>query len=95
MKFLVTLTALTLMSGTASAYVTCEKTAEAAAKAIAKINDSHARTVIDSEESEDGATVEATLDNMREGGGQSVTYTVSLTGSDPCQISKVEITGEE
>lgn len=94
MKLLITLTALTLFSGTAYAYDMCLQTAEAAAKAVAKINNSHARTVIDTVASDDGVTVDVTLDNMREGGGQSVTYTVTFTGSE-CQVSKVEITGEE
>ena len=96
MKILMTVIALMLVSGTASASDMCLQTAEEAAKAVAKINKSPARTIIDTLASDSGETVEVTLDNMRVGGGQSVTYTVTfLTDSGPCQVSKVEITGEE
>ena len=60
---------------------------------MAKINRSHARILSDTMVSDDGQTVEITLDNRA--GGQSVTYGVTLTSSDPCQVSKVEIIGEE
>ena len=95
MKILMSITALMLVSGTASGVDKCMQTAEAAAKAIAKINRSHARTVTDTLASDKGDLIEVTLDNMRVGGGQSVTYTVTLTDSGPCEVSKVEITGEE
>ncbi len=94
MKILMTIAALMFVSGTASAFDMCLQTAEEAAKAVAKINRSHARKVIDTVANDGGDLIEVTLDNAREG-GQSVTYSVTLTDSDPCQISKVEITGEE
>lgn len=92
MKFIAAVLFLGL-SSQAHASDTCEQAAEKAAKAIAKINNSHARILTYTEPSADGQTVDVTLDNSL--GGQSVTYTVTLTDTDPCQISKVEITGEE
>ncbi len=79
-------------SSQAFAYDTCEQTAERIVKYLARLNQSHAQKVTYVEPSEDGETVEVTLDNRY--GGQSVTYTVTFTGPE-CQISKVEITGEE
>lgn len=75
------------------AYDTCQQPAERIVKYMARLNDSHAQIVTHVEPSDSGETVEVTLDNKY--GGQSVTYTVTLTDSDPCTISKVEITGEE
>lgn len=84
---------IAIFTNSAFAYSTCEQEAESAAKALARINRSHAKIVTGVYVSEGGETIEVTLDNYM--GGQSVTYTVWLTSADPCTISKIEITGEE
>lgn len=78
----------------AFAYVTCQQEALEAAKAMRRINQqSHARKVTDTTISEGGDKIEITFDSSS--GGQSVTYEMTITGSDPCSISKVELIGEE
>ncbi len=84
---------ITVFANSAFAFVTCESEAASAAKALARINQLHARTVISSTESDDGTSVEVVMDNRQ--GGQSVTYTATIVGTEPCIISKIEITGEE
>jgi len=84
---------VTLVANSAFAFVTCESEAAAAAKALARINQSHARIVVSSVENEGGDQVEVVMDNKI--GGQSVTYTATIIGTEPCIIQKIEITGEE
>ena len=93
MKLICSISIVFLFALQANAYDLCLQTAQSAAKAIAKINNSHARIVTDVTPADSGEFVEVTLDNKA--GGQSVTYTVTLADSDSCQVSKVEITGEE
>lgn len=92
MKF-ASLLVVSLISSSAFAWISCDSEAASAAKALARINQSHARTVISTTESPDGTEVEVVMDNRH--GGQSVTYTATIIGSEPCVISKIEITGEE
>jgi hypothetical protein len=84
---------ITVFANSAFAWVTCESEAAAAAKALARINQSHARIVVSSVESPEGDKVEVVMDNKI--GGQSVTYTATIVGNEPCVIAKIEITGEE